>query len=41
MDYDASIELINVLKDIRNELKNQNERLKYIEYRLNQIRDVV
>ena len=41
MDYDASIELINVLKDIRDELKNQNERLNDIEYRLNQIREVV
>lgn len=40
MDYDVSIELINVLKDIRGELKNQNERLNDIEYRLRQIHGV-
>ena len=40
MDYNASIELIDVLKDIRDELRTQNERLNDIEYRLRQIHGV-
>ena len=34
MDYDVSKEMVNVLKDIRDELKTQNRRLEELESRL-------
>lgn len=37
MDYEQTDELINVLKDIREELKTQNDRLEKIEVSINQI----
>ena len=41
MDDEIALDLVDVLKDIKTELKKQNERLNDIEYRLNQIREVV
>lgn len=40
MDDEIALDLVDVLKDIKNELKKQNERLNDIEYRLRQIHGV-
>ena len=41
MDDEIALDLVDVLKDIKTELKKQNEILNDIEYRLRQIREVV